>query len=343
MGTHSSCSRRWPADEPHAAAVVDVTTRDPVRWGILGTGGINTKFLAGSRLASAGDVVAVASRDPERAVAYAAEHGIDRAHGSYEALLADPDVEAVYISLPNSLHHPWTMTALAAGKHVLCEKPYSPRPADVETAFAAADAAGLVLSEAFMWRHHPQVALLEQLMAGIGQLKTIRATFSFVLRNPADIRLRHDLDGGSLLDVGCYCVSGARLLAGEEPDEVYGLATVGPSGVDLGFTGILRFPGGVIAEFTSGFTTSHRGLEAIGTEGSFLATDPWQSVPATIVQNGVETRLDQADPYAYQLDDVGEAIRDGRPPLVGRDESLGQARTLDALRQSAAGEAPVRL
>ena len=160
-----------------------MTTEGPVRWGILGTGGINTKFLAGSRLASAAEVVAVASRDPARATAYASDHGIGRAHGSYEALLADPDVEAVYISLPNSLHHPWTMAALAAGKHVLCEKPYSPRPADVEAAFAAAEAAGLVLSEAFMWRHHPQVALLKQLMPRIGELRTIRATFSFVLGN----------------------------------------------------------------------------------------------------------------------------------------------------------------
>jgi len=314
-----------------------------VRWGILGTGGINTKFLAGARQASAGEVVAVASREPERATTYASEHGISRAHGSYEALLADPDIEAVYISLPNSLHHPWTMTALAAGKHVLCEKPYSPRPADVETAFAAASAAGLVLSEAFMWRHHPQVGLLQKLLPGVGELRTIRATFSFVLENPADIRLRADLDGGSLLDVGCYCVSGARLLAGEEPDEVYGVATVGPTGVDLGFTGILHFPSGVVAEFTSGFTTSHRGLEAIGTAGSLLATDPWQSLPATIVQDGVETRLQPADPYAFEIDDISEAIRSGRPPLVGRDESLGQARTLDALRRSAATREPVRL
>jgi predicted dehydrogenase len=320
-----------------------VTTDGPVRWGILGTGGINTKFLGGSRLARRGHVVAVASRDPARAAAYASEHAIARAHGSYESLLADPDVEAVYISLPNSLHHPWTMNALAAGKHVLCEKPYSPRPTDVEIAFAAAEAAGLVLSEAFMWRHHPQVALITSLLPGVGELRTIRATFSFVLANPADIRLRPDLDGGSLLDVGCYCVSGARWLAGVEPDEVFGVATVGPTGVDLGFTGILRFPGGVVAEFTSGFTTSHRGLEAIGTDGSFLATDPWQSLPATIVQDGVETRLEAADPYAFQLDDVSEAIRDGRPPRVGRDESLGQARTLDALRRSAASGVPVRL
>jgi D-xylose 1-dehydrogenase (NADP+, D-xylono-1,5-lactone-forming) len=320
-----------------------VTTEGRVRWGILGTAGINRKFLAGARLARKGVVVAVASREAGRAAAYAAEHGMARAHGNYEALLADPDIDAVYISLPNSLHHPWTMNALAAGKHVLCEKPYSPRPADVEAAFDAADAAGLVLSEGYMWRHHPQVAMLRDRLNGVGDLQTIRATFSFVLDDPADIRLKPDLDGGSLLDVGCYCISGARLLAGEEPDEVYGVATTGPSGVDVRFTGILHFPGGVVAEFTSGFTANHRGLEAIGTAGSVLATDPWQSLPATIVQDGVETRLDPADPYTLEMDDVSEAIRTGRPPLVGRSESLGQSRTMEALLRSAASGAPVRL
>ena len=159
----------------------------------------------------------------ERAAAFAAEHGIARAHPSYDDLLEDPLVEAVYVCLPNALHHPWTMRALAARKHVLCEKPYSRRPDEVEAAFDLAERAGLVLSEAFMWRHHPQVRRLVELLPEIGRLETIRARFSFVLDDPADIRLRADLDGGSLMDVGCYCVSGARLLAGEEPDLAFGV------------------------------------------------------------------------------------------------------------------------
>src|SRR5262249_11428982 len=152
----------------------------------------------------------------------------------------DPDVEAVYISLPNSLHHEWTLRALAAGKHVLCEKPYSRTSAHAEQAFDEAEGRGLVLSEAFMWRHNPQTRVLLDLLPEIGELQTVRATFSFGLlgtpRDPDDVRLQPALDGGSLMDVGCYCVSGARMLAGEEPERVYGEQIVGPTGVDARFT-----------------------------------------------------------------------------------------------------------
>ena len=228
---------------------------EPVRWAILGSAGIATKLLAGARRSSAVTIVAVGSRSQARADAFAASNGIERAYGTYEALLADREVEAVYIALPNSLHHPWTLRALAAGKHVLCEKPYSRHPAEVDEAFDLADRAGLVLSEAFMWRHHPQARLAVELLPGLGSLQTIRATFSFVLDDPADIRLGADLAGGSLMDVGCYCVSGARLLAGEEPDLAFGLATNGPSGVDLRFSGLLHFPSGTVAELSAGFTS----------------------------------------------------------------------------------------
>jgi D-xylose 1-dehydrogenase (NADP+, D-xylono-1,5-lactone-forming) len=315
----------------------------PVRWGILGTGAINRKLLAGARLSDAVQVVAVASRTQARADSFAAEHAIPHAVGSYEDLLADPGIEAVYISLPNALHHPWTMAALASGKHVLAEKPYSSRPDEVQLAFDAAEAAGLVLSEALMWRHHPQVAQLQAIAAELGPLQVIRASFCFAQEGAADVRLQPELDGGSLLDVGTYCVSGARLLSGEEPAEVYGVATEGPSGVDVRFTGILRFPGGVVAEFTCGFTTEHRGLEAIGTRGSVLATDPWQSMPAAIVRDGMPVDVAVADPYQLEIEDVSAAIRTGRAPLVGRAESMGQVRALAALGRSAATGAPVRL
>jgi predicted dehydrogenase len=312
-----------------------MSNTEPVRWGILGTGGITARLLEGARRSPTVDVVAAGSRTPATATAYAARHAIPTAHGSYEALLADPRVEAVYIATPNGLHHPWTMRALAAGKHVLCEKPYSSDPAEVEAAFEAADAAGLVLSEAFMWRHHPQVALLRSVLPELGEIQTIRATFSFVLDDDANIRLSRELDGGSLMDVGCYCISGARLAAGEEPELAFGVAETGATGVDVRFTGVLRFPSGIVAEFTAGFTADHRGLEVIGRAGSVRLTDPWQSNPATIVRNGVETRLDDADPYQLELEDVGRAIRESRPPLLGRSDALGQARAIAALRESA--------
>src|SRR5919197_167367 len=189
-----------------------MATFAPVRWGILGTADINRKLLHGARLTDAVEVVAICSRTEERARDAAARFNIPRWHPSYDGLLTDPDVEAVYISVPNSLHHAWTMRALAAGKHVLCEKPYSRHPEEVDEAFGLAEARGLVLSEAFMWRHHPQAARLKEL------LQTIRASFCFVLDDAPNIRLRPDLDGGALMDVGCYCVSGSRYAAGEEPD-----------------------------------------------------------------------------------------------------------------------------
>jgi D-xylose 1-dehydrogenase (NADP+, D-xylono-1,5-lactone-forming) len=307
----------------------------PVRLGILGTGFITGKLLAGARATDAVDVIAVGSRDATRAEAFASEHGIRHAHGSYEALLADPDVEAVYVSLPNQLHHPVTMEALAAGKHVLCEKPYSAHPEHVTEAFDAAERAGLVLSEAFMWRHSPQTARLLELLPEIGALQVIRASFSFRLTWEKDIRLEPDLDGGSLMDVGCYAVSGARLLAGAEPERVTAESVVGPSGVDVVFTGGLRFPDGLLAQITCGFTTEHMGLEAIGTHGTLRLPDPWHARAGVLYLDDREIRLDAIDPYRLEVENLAAAIRGTAPALLGRDDALGQARTIEALYRAA--------
>ena len=314
-----------------------------IRWGILGTGNINQKLLRGARGSTEVEVVAIGSRDGERAAAFAAEHGISRSFGSYEALLDDPEVDAVYISVPNSLHHPWTMSALAAGKHVLCEKPYTRRPEEVTEAFDAAERAGLVLMEAFMWRHTRQTQRVLELLPQIGDLQTVRATFSFPLENPDNIRLRADLDGGSLMDVGCYCVSGARLLTGEEPATVFGVQDVGPSGVDLRFTGVLTFPGGVVAEFTSAFTTDHESLEAIGKTGSIRLPAPWHNVHGVFFLDEEEVRLDPGNPYQLELENMGAAIRGEAEPRLGRADALGQARAIAALYESAAAGTPVRV
>jgi predicted dehydrogenase len=318
-------------------------TDAPVRWGILGTADINDRFLPEARLSDAVDVVAVGSRTAARAAAFAERHRMPRAHATYDELLADPDVEAIYNCLPNSLHHEWTLRALAAGKHVLCEKPYSRHPAEVEEAFDAAERAGLILSEAFMWRHHPQARHLVEALPGIGPLQAIRATFGYVQEGGADVRLRPDLDGGALMDVGCYCVSGSRLIAGEEPDVVHGFATTGPTGVDVRFTGLLHFPSGLVAEFMASFTATHHTLEAIGSAGSLMLTNPWTSDPVSIVRDGSETALPADAPYRLELEDVGRAIRGKGPPLLGRDDALGQARALDALLRSAEIGEAVRL
>ena len=321
----------------------------PVRIGFLSTARINRRLLAAAEKSELAEIVAVASRDAYRAEAYAVEHGIPRAHGSYERLLEDPEVDAVYVSLPNSLHIEWSVRALASGKHVLCEKPLTRSPGEAEEAFAAAERAGLVLMEAFMWRHSPQTAKLVQLVEGgvIGELRLVRATFSFPVEGRRNIRLDPELEGGALMDVGTYCVSAARLLAGE-PERVYGEQVIGDTGVDLLFTGLLRFPRGVIGEIDAGMDLPRRdGLEAVGTEGSLVIPDPWLARRLVLHLRRGDSReeiaLPPADPYRLELDNLCGAIQGETEPLLGRDDSVAQARVLEALYRSADEGAPVSL
>jgi predicted dehydrogenase len=315
-----------------------------LRWGILSTANITDKLLESG---SEQEFVAVASRDAERARAYADEKGIPRAHGSYEALLEDPEVDAIYNPLPNALHVDWSVRALQAGKHVLCEKPMSRRPEDVERAFDVAESEGRVLAEAFMWRHHPQVARVRELLdaGAIGELRVIRTHFAFKAADPDDIRLQADLDGGGLMDVGCYCVSGCRALAGAEPESAFATQVVGGHGVDVALAATLRFPGDVLAHFDCGLAYPGGDvLEAVGTEGSLFLDDPWHGrAPDVELRRGdgsVETiECARENPYALELADF-EAAVDGAAPLLGRDDALGQARTIAALYTSAERNAP---
>ena len=312
-----------------------------VRWGILGPGSIAARFMRNAREAAHSEVVAVGSRTPERAAAFAATFGISRAHASYEALLDDAAVDAVYIGLPNSLHNPWTMRALAAGKHVLCEKPYSRHPAEVAEAFDAADAAERVLMEAFMWRHTPQARRFVELLPEVGRLQAIRASFSFRIEDQADVRLAADLDGGSLMDVGCYSVSGARLVAGSEPLRVLGEQTLASSGVDMTFAGLLRFPDEVIATITSGFTSDDASLEAVGDASILVMRSPWQGKARALWLGDREIPVTPVDPYPLELDNMSAAILGEAPPLLGRVDAMGQARAIAALYESAASGAAV--
>ena len=322
---------------------------EAVRWGIVSTADINNKVLAGVSGSPAVEVLAVGSRSADSAERFASEHGIPRAYGSYEELLADGDVEAVYIPLPNGLHVEWTLAALAAGKHVLCEKPMSLRAAEVERCFDAADQAGLLLSEGFMWRHHPQAERLVSLVreGAIGELRLIRAAFSFPLDRFPDVRWDADLEGGSLADVGCYCVSGSRLLAGTEPERVTGEAVMAESGVDARFAGTLRFPGDVLAVFDCGFDIAPRDeLEAIGSNGSLFLDDPWHCTQPRIELRGGDGSVElieaeRANPYRLELEDVSAAVRGEREPRLGRADALGQARALEALLRSASEGRPV--
>jgi D-xylose 1-dehydrogenase (NADP+, D-xylono-1,5-lactone-forming) len=321
-----------------------------VTFGILSTARINDHVLEGASNSELVDVLAVASRDRARAETYARDHSIERAHGSYEELLADPDLDAVYVSLPNALHVEWSILALEAGKHVLCEKPLSRRPEEVERAFDAAERADRLLMEAFMYRHHPQTKRVKQLLdeGAIGELRAVRAAFSFDLlaeRDEADIRLNAELEGGSLMDVGCYSVSGARLLAGE-PERAFGEAVAAPSGVDMTFFGTLRFPGDVVAQFHSSLGLPFKQeLEVLGTEGSLLVEAPWRvdlGGDVFLRRDSEKERIDveQADAYRLELENLAAAIRGDAQPLLGREDAVGQARAIAALyRSAAAGEA----
>ncbi|HEY6797822.1 MAG TPA: Gfo/Idh/MocA family oxidoreductase [Kineosporiaceae bacterium] len=317
---------------------------EPVRWGVLSTAGIVRKVLAGARRSDDVEVVAVASRDGARAAACAAEHGIPRWHAGYQALLADPDVEAVYLPLPNALHHEWTVAALAAGKHVLCEKPYSRRPEEVVEAFRSARSRGLVLSEAFMFRYSPQIRRLADLVVdgSIGELRLVNASFSHPMPDADDIRASAVLDGGSLMDVGCYCVSASRLLAGE-PDQVTAQALTGPTGVDLGLVATLSFPDGVLAHLDSAFRVPNRSLlEVVGTTGVLRVNDPWHGLAPGLELTGpdgvrVPVPVESANSYQLELEEFGAAVRGLPNTLLGEADAVGQARTIEALYRSAAG------
>jgi predicted dehydrogenase len=307
-----------------------------MRVGLLSTAAINGALLTADP--DGVDIVAVASRDGARAQAYASEHGLERSHGTYEALLADDGVDAVYISLPNGMHHEWTLKAIEAGKHVLVEKPYSRRAAEAEEAWDAAGRAGVVVMEAFMWRHHPQAAQAKALVesGAIGRLRAIRTTFGFQLLDLSNIRLAPDLDGGALMDVGCYCVSGARLLGGE-PERVSGEQVLGPTGVDVDFYGTLRFPDDVVAQFDASFTTPKRQrLEAVGDEGTLVLEAPWRSDwGGRMLVNGEPVDVPEADPYALELENLAAAIAGEAEPLLGREDAVAQARVIEALYRSA--------
>jgi D-xylose 1-dehydrogenase (NADP+, D-xylono-1,5-lactone-forming) len=322
---------------------VDVT----LRWGLLSTADINGALLTSGH----GEFVAVASRSAERAEAYAREHGIPHAHGSYEALLSDADVDAVYVPLPNSMHVEWSIRALEAGKHVLCEKPMSRHPEDVERAFDVAEREGRVLMEAFMWRHHPQLERARELIAEgtIGRLRVIRAAFSFSGRPADDIRLQRELEGGGLMDVGCYCISGCRGLAGTNPERAYGEQVLGGDGVDVAFAATLRFPDDVLATFDCGMSYTPRDeLEAVGDEGSLFLDDPWHGREAVIEVRRPDRSTERVETgssnsYALELQNFEAAVRGDAPPLLGREDAVAQARTIAALYRSVDEGRPVDL
>lgn len=315
-----------------------------VRWGLLSTAHINRRLIGPMRRVPRSAVVAVASRDGARAHAYAARWDIPHAVESYDALLRRDDIDAVYISLPNSLHIPWTLTAVGAGKHVLCEKPLAACAADVDLVTAAAAEAGVIVAEGFMYRHEPLTARVAALVSdgAVGAVRTIVSGFTYARSRPDDVRLAAALDGGALLDVGCYPVSYACLLTNRDPLDAVAVHRMTASGVDEETTGVLRFPGDITAQIYAGFRGAYRTwLEVAGTEGALSVPNPFKPGPSeTLVLERLGERQAFHVPgsevlFERQIADFVAAVADGHPPVVSLAESRRVAHALGLLRAAA--------
>ncbi len=319
-------------------------TDRPLRWGVLGTANIARKAVIPAIHASTGnELVAVASRDPERSERFAADVGAARSHGSYVSLLADDQVEALYLPLPNALHAEWTVRALEAGKHVLCEKPLAASPAECRRMYAAADTAGLQLMEAFMYRHHPRTQRLVELVhAGVlGDVRWLHACFSFTVGDATNIRLNAALAGGALMDVGCYGVDVARAIVGEEPSMAQAHAITTPSGVDETLVGSLLFPGGVVATIACSLAAVRtESVEVIGTGGRLRVTRaflPGHDACEALLEreDGEIERLDfeGVDQYRLMIEAFERSVRSGELPSLGQDGAMN-LRAIDGLYAS---------
>ena len=315
-----------------------------LKWGILGTARINKRLIPAMRAARRSDLAVVASRDRARAEAYAKDWDIPRAVAGYQTVLDDPKINAVYIPLPNSEHVPWTLAAIAAGKHVLCEKPLALDPADVDRIAVAARAAGVIVEEGFMYPHEPMTARVLELVhnGAVGTVRAIVSGFTFALDRAGDVRLDPALGGGSLWDVGSYPVTYARMIAGRDPKMVFGSASWTASGVDEEFMGMLRFSGGATATIYSGFHAAYRTwLEIIGSEGALTVPNPFRPNPVETLELERQGRVENIEVagsellFLREVEDFEAAALDGVPQVISLAESHRTAHTLSALYVSA--------
>ena len=319
-------------------------------WGILGTARVNRLVIPALHASPRNKLVAVASRDQARSQEYAKQWGIPQAFGSYEALLNSPDIDVVYIPLPNHMHAEWAIKAAQAGKHVLCEKPLALSVSEVDAMHTAAKNAGVKITEAFMYRHHPQTLKVRELIesGSLGRIGYIRGTFSFVLDRPGNIRWSPEMGGGSLWDIGCYPVSYAQMVMGSAPTEMFAIQTIGPSGVDLSIAGQMRYPNGGIAQIESSFTLPYyTSIEIRGTEGTLLVPDPYnpkQVETSIIVVRGddrEEIRFHSPHLYLGEIEDLADVILTQKQPRLPLNESREIIATLTGLYRSAREKRPL--
>jgi predicted dehydrogenase len=325
-----------------------------LRFGILSTANIARKALIPAiRTASNAELIAISSRSQDKANTAAAEFKIPRAYGSYVQLLNDPDIDAVYIPLPNSMHCEWTIKAAEAGKHILCDKPLALNAAECDDMVAAAAANNVRFMEGFMYRFHPQSQRMKALIdeGAIGEVRVIHAGFTFPLTNPENIRLIKELGGGSLMDVGCYCVNVARFITEEEPAEVFATARFREDGLDVSMAGHLRFPSGVTAVFDSGFDVTRRQFyQVAGSEGCIdvsLAFVPADSDTTLVVHrstsNAEVITIPADDQYRLMVEHFADCVMEERKFRWPATDGRNNMRVVDALYVSAWSGQPVSL
>lgn len=315
-----------------------------LRWGLLSTARINRQLIEAIHLSDRSELAAVGSRSQDKADAYAKTWKIPRSYGSYEALFADTDIDVIYNSLPNQMHGEWSAKAMQAGKHVLCEKPFASSAADLDQMISTSRDTGMVLAEAFMYLHHPQTAMLLELIRSgkLGQLHTAQAGFHFMLSDLTDVRAIAALGGGSIWDVGTYPISLFHAIAGASPSHVSGWQHIGPTGVDMTFTGQLRFPNNFLAQFTSSFETPHQTYLILnGSKGRLEVTRPFSGMDRGQVRfydaEARETTLSakQENLYLGEVRDMEAAVLDGKAPLISLEQTASHVRTALALLESA--------
>ncbi len=318
-----------------------------VRWGLLSTARINRRLIPAIRASERGQLVAAASRNQAAADRYAAEWGIPQAFGSYDAMLNSGAVDAVYIGLPNHLHAEWTIRALQAGVHVLCEKPFAITLDQVDAIFAAAAATGRVVAQALMYRHHPQTRLARTLVAQgrLGDVTLVRGVFNFKLQDRDNVRLDPEMGGGCLWDVGIYPLSFAHYILGGPPVQVSGVQWIGDSGVDEVFAGQMEYPNGAVAHIASSFHTPFfTTAEILGTTGRLFLDSPFlvgvDGRPHQMVLYPADGSpevipVPEADLYVPEVEDMNNAILDGTPPYLTVGETRDHIRTLLALYEAA--------
>jgi len=319
-----------------------------LRWGLLSTARINRLIIPAIREAARSELTTVASRDATKALAYASEWEIPRVHKSYEAMLEDPEVDVVYIGLPNSLHVEWTVRALEAGKHVLCEKPMALEPEGIDRVADAVRRTGRAAAEGFMYRHHPLTNAVERIVASgqLGPIRSYKGAFTFPLTRENDVRLDPGLGGGSLWDVGCYPVTYACLLAGSAPIEVFGWQQRSSSGVDVEFAGMMRFGDGSVAQFDAGFIGPFRAeMEVVGRDASLRIVRPFRTDDRSELLLTVGDTVDTLPfptetPFAGEIADIEAVVIDDRAQRIPLAESKRTVVTLAALYRSAQTRRP---